>query len=115
MKINKEQNLMNAIITYKIKLIDSMKFVTTSVTTSLSNFVDNLKGEIHKIKCKTCGCFLEYKSVEGNSIKYNCSSCNKYFLIKLDEILKIKIRNAIEFSKSNIGKFNLLLSKGIDP
>ena len=92
-----------------------MRFVTTSVTTSLSNLVDNLTGEIHKIKCKTCGCFLEYKSVEGNSIEYNCSSCNKYFLIKLDQILKIKIRSRFEFSKNNIGKFSLLLSKGIDP
>ena len=29
---------------------------------SLSNLVDNLAERIHKIKCKDCDYFLEYKS-----------------------------------------------------
>ena len=45
-------------------------------------------GGIHKLKCKICGCFLEHKSVEGNLIKYNHSSCKKDLLIKLNEELK---------------------------
>ena len=41
----------------------------------LSNLVDNLAEEVHKIKCKDC--FLEYESVKGNLIKYKCLSCYK--------------------------------------
>ena len=33
---------------------------------SLSNFVDNLAEEIHKIKCKDCDWFHEYESVKRN-------------------------------------------------
>ena len=44
---------------------------------SLSNLVDNLVEGICKIKCKYCGCFLEYESVRDNLIKYKCISCNK--------------------------------------
>ena len=57
--------------------------------------------------------FLDYKGVEGNLIKYNCLSCNKDCLIKLDEELKKKFRNTFEFSKNNINKFISLLRKGI--
>ena len=32
----------------------------------LSSLVDNLTEENHKIKCKDCDCFLEYKSVTDN-------------------------------------------------
>ena len=35
---------------------------------SLSNIVDNVTEEIHKIKCKESSCFLEYKCVESNLI-----------------------------------------------
>ena len=55
-----------ATISYKIKLIDSARFISSS----LSNLVDNLAEGIHKIKCKDCGCFLEYESVKDNLIKY---------------------------------------------
>ena len=85
-----------------------MKFMATS----LSNLVDNLTGRLHKLKCKTCGFFIEYKSVECNLIKYNCSSYNKDFLIKLDEKLKKKLGNTFEF---NISKFILLFRKEIYP
>ena len=34
----------------------------------LSDVVDNLIEQIHKIKCKDCDCFLEYESVKDNSI-----------------------------------------------
>ena len=46
-----------------------------------------LKEGIKKIKCKDCGCFLEYESVKDNLIKYKCLSCNKDYSNKLDEKL----------------------------
>ena len=57
-------------ISYKIKFIDSTRFMGSL----LSNLVDNLAEGIHKIKCKDCDCFLESKSDKDNFIKYKCLS-----------------------------------------
>ena len=67
------------------------------MATSLSNLVDNLIEEIHKTKCKDCDCLLEYESVKKNSIKYKCTSCNKDYSNKIDEELKIRFRNTLNF------------------
>ena len=56
-KIDKDANETVKTISYKIKFIDSARFMMSW----LSNLVDNLTEEIHKIKCKGCGCFPEYK------------------------------------------------------
>ena len=58
-----------------MKFIDCARFMATS----LSNLADNLTEGIHKIKCKDCDCFLEYKRVKNNLIKYKCLSCNKNY------------------------------------
>ena len=63
-KINKDGNKSVANISYKIKLIDSARFMAGS----LSNLVDNLAEGIHRIKCKYCDCFLEYESVNNNML-----------------------------------------------
>ena len=55
-KNDKDGNQSAETISYKIKFIDSMRFIGTS----LSKLVDNLTEGIHKIKCKDCGCFLEF-------------------------------------------------------
>ena len=44
-KIHKDGN--ESVVSYKIKFIDSARFLVTS----LSKLVDNLTEEIHKIKC----------------------------------------------------------------
>ena len=59
--------------TYRIKFIDSARFMASS----LSNLVDNFSEGDHKVKCKDCDCFLEYESVKDNLIKYKCLLCNK--------------------------------------
>ena len=51
-------------IFYKIKFIDSARFMPSS----LSSLFDNFTEVIHKIKYKDCDCFLEYESTKGNSI-----------------------------------------------
>ena len=58
-KIDKDGNESVETISYKIKFINSVRFIATS----LSNLVDNLAEGIHKVKCKDCDCFLEYGSV----------------------------------------------------
>ena len=81
----------------------------------LSSLVNNSAEGIHKVKCKNCGCFLEYESVKDNLIKYKCFSCNKDYSNKLDEKLKKKFNNAFKFSNNYINEFILLLRKGIYP
>ena len=82
-KIDKDGNGSVVTISYKIKFIDSARFMATS----WSNLVDNLTEGIHKMKCKDCDCFLEYESVKENWMKYNCLSCNKNYSYKIDEKL----------------------------
>ena len=66
--IDKDGNDSVATISYKIKFINSTRFMASS----LSNLVDNLTKGIHKIMCKDCDCFLEYESAKDNLIKYKC-------------------------------------------
>ena len=58
-KNNKEGNESVTTKPYKIKVIDSAKFMASS----LSNLVNNLAEGMHKIKCTDCYCFPEYESV----------------------------------------------------
>ena len=110
-KIDKDGNESVVTIFYKIKFIDSERFMATS----LSNLVNNLIERIHKIKCNYCDCFLEYESVKDNLLKHKCSSCNKDFSNKIDEELKKRFKNTFKFSNKDINKFILLLRKGVYP
>ena len=58
-KIDKDGKESVVTISYKIKCVDSVRFITTS----LSNLIHNLTEGIRNIQCKDCDCFLEYKSV----------------------------------------------------
>ena len=108
--IKKVMKLLKLYFTKQNLLIENLFMVSL-----LSNLVDNSAEEIHKVKCKNCGCFLEYESVKDNLIKYKCFSCNKDYSNKLDEELKKKFNNAFKFSNNYINKFILLLRKDIYP
>ena len=110
-KIVKDGNEIITTISYKIKFINSSRFIASS----LSNLVDNLSEWTGKIKYKDCYCFLEYESVKDNLIKYKCLSCNKDFSNKLDEELDKKFKNTFKFSNNDINKIILLLRKGVYP
>ena len=85
-KIYKDGNESVETIAYKIKFIDSARFIGSS----LKNPVDNLAKGIHKIKCKYCDCFLEYEIVKDDLIKCKYLYCNEDYLSNLDEALKKK-------------------------
>ena len=72
-KIDKDGNESVVTISYKIKFIDSARFMASS----LSNLVDNLAKGIQKLSVKIVIVFLNTKSVKNNLIKYKCLSCNK--------------------------------------
>ena len=87
-KNDKDDNESVVNISYKIKLIDSTRFMASSS----SNLVDNLAEGIYITKCKDCDCFLKYESAKDNLIKHKCLSCSKDYSNKLDEKLKKKLK-----------------------
>ena len=68
--IDKDGNESVVTISYKIKFIDSARFMASS----LSNLVDNLAEGIHKIRFKDCDCH-RVKSVSIRSIFWSVFSC----------------------------------------
>ena len=70
-KINKDGNESVVTISYKIKFIESARFMARS----LLNLLNNLAEGIHEIKCKYY--FLKYESAKDNLIKHKCLSYNK--------------------------------------
>ena len=90
---DKDGNESIVTISYKIKFIDSARFMATS----LSDLVHNVTEGIHKIKYKDYDCFLEYESVKDNLIKYKCLSCNKDYSNKLDEKFKSDLKTHLSF------------------
>ena len=109
--IDKDGNESVVTISYKIKFIDSARFMASS----LSNLVDNLAERIHKTNCKDCDCFLEYESVKDNLIKYKCLSYNKDYSNKIEGELKKRFKNTFRLCNNDINKFILLLRKGAYP
>ena len=84
----------NEAIIYKIKFIDTFRFMRSS----LSNLVDNLS-EINIKDCKKC---------VDKKLENRCKECNK----SISDLIK-KFPNSYKFCKNDINKFTLLLRKGV--
>ena len=81
-------------IAYKLRFIDSFRFMSTS----LSELVDNMSGIFNSIECKSC--------IENN----RCKQCKK-----LIEGLIKKFPSVYQFCNGDLNKFILLLQKGVYP
>ena len=105
----------NKTITYKLKFIDSFRFMSTS----LSSLVDNLS-EIYKKECKGCEEKRKIKSVcnfiglKKNKLNYECKECKKRSLKPINVLIK-KFPNVYQFCNGDDNKFLLLLRKGVYP
>ena len=62
-------------ITYKIKFIDSYRFMSTS----LSKLVDNLSEGLHNNRCVDCKSCLEYMKNKDEKLIFRCFSCKKNY------------------------------------
>ena len=62
-------------ITYKIKFIDSYRFMSTS----LSKLVDNLSEGLHNNRCEDCKSCLEYMKNKDEKLIFRCCSCKKNY------------------------------------
>ena len=105
-------------ITYKIKFIDSFRFMSSS----LSMLVNNLSEGIHSNKCVNCKCYLDYVRITKNEkLLLKCFNCNNYYKKKFNKDLIKKFKNTYSFCNSSsdssslecINKFVLLLTKGV--
>ena len=60
-------------ITYKLKFIDSFRFMSTS----LSKLVKYLSERIHSDKCTDCKSHLDHMSVKDYQLIFRCFKCKK--------------------------------------
>ena len=98
-------------ITYKIKFIDSYRFMSSS----LSKLVDNLSEGIHNNKCVDCNSCLDYIKIKNEKLLLKCFHCNNYYKKKFNKDLIKKFKNTYSFCDNDLNKFVLLLRKGVYP
>ena len=99
-------------ITYKIKFIDSYRFMTMS----LSKLVDNLsKGIMCDNKCVDCESCLDYIKTKDEKLIFKCFNCKSYYEKDFNKELIKTFASTYEFCNGNINKFILLLRKGVYP
>ena len=108
----KKENDNGEIISYKLKFIDSYRFMQSS----LSNLVDNLSG-VHD-ECNKC---RERKKIKSNCefvgfrngrLNCKCKECKK----PCTKVINDKnFRTLYKFCNGDLNKFFLLLRKGIYP
>ena len=123
----------NLEITYKIKFIDSFRFMSLS----LSKLVDNLSEGIHNNKCADCKSNLDYIKTKNEKLILECYNCKQRYKKKFNKELVKRFASTYEFcnndmtastakptaepsalacsSSERINKFVLLLRKGVYP
>ena len=62
-------------IKYKIKFIDSYRFMSTS----LSKLVDNLSEGLHNNRCVDCKSCLDYMKNKDEKLIFRCFNCKKNY------------------------------------
>ena len=62
-------------ISYKIKFIDSYRFMSTS----LSNLVSNLSEGLHNYRCIDCKSCLDYMKTKDEQLIFRCFGCKKNY------------------------------------
>ena len=96
-------------LSYKLQSVESCRFIIMIYL--LSDHVDNLAEEIHKIKCKhghdykqcevcrikckDCAYCREQTNSRDDLVEYKCLCCNKNYQKKFDENLKNLLINIV--------------------
>ena len=101
----------NIEITYKIKFIDSYRFMSVS----LSKLIDNLSEGLHNNKCLDCKSCLDYIKTKDEKLIFKCFNCKQNYEKDFNKELMKMFASMYEFCNKNLNKFVLLLAKGVYP
>ena len=98
-------------ITYKLKFVDSFRFMATS----LSKLVDNLTEGIHNDKCINCKSDISYMKAIDETLIFRCFNCKKNYKKEINKELTERFSSTYEFCDKDLNKFIMLLRKGVYP
>ena len=110
-KKNKNGNDKITKISYKIKFINSYRFMSTS----LSNLISNLSEGLHNDRCIDCKSCLDYMTTKDEQLIFRSFKCKKNYEKNFNKDLIQRFANTYEFCNRDLNKFILLLRKGVYP
>ena len=88
----------NLEITYKIKFIDSFRFMPLS----LSKLVGNLSKGIHNNKCADCKSNLDYIKTKNEKLILECYNCKQRYRKKFNKELIKRFASTYEFCNNEM-------------
>ena len=98
-------------ITYKIKFLDSYRFMSSS----LSKLIDNLSEGLHNNKCLDYKSCLDYMKTKNEKLILKCFNFKQNYEKDFNKELIKRFQRTYEFCNGNLNKFILLLRKGVYP
>ena len=105
----------NKTTTYKLKFIDSFRFMPDS----LSNLFNSTSAVFNSTECKSCIEKIKinsecYVGLKNNRLIYECKKCKKEWKRPLNKLFE-KFLSIYHFCEGDLNRFVLSLQKGIFP